>query len=291
MRQDIEPIQAFAARQREDLGMHSLLNDFNVILGQLYILGILLRDDEYAYSAAIERTKAFLVELQARPDPLVYIWRLIGFHQQYLDDCFAAVKDLSEEIEGEEIDLTLQTVDSTFSKLMRRAAEVYPLVEDGFQTLEESCNPEIFWKSLPGLEWEDPAEIRFLHYRSTRERVWVRLRVEDPMTELLEASCICPVQLLIPYLLDHAGPGGGVVELELIKQGETAGLVFKKVSFPEGLLERVTAGEAVEPEGHLAAFFLGCRWLEGRGCRVAVESRGGETGFVLSLEKGISSGE
>ncbi len=286
MRKHIEPIRAFSARERSDLGMHSLLNDFNVILGQLYILGILLRDDEYAYPEAIERTKAFLVETQARPDPLLFTWGLTGFRQQFLHDCFLAVADLPEGFDTDEVRLTLQTADATFEKLMRRACETYPLIRDDFQALAEVCKPAVFWRQLAGLEKASDAEIRFWHYQSARSRVAVEMRLDGSMDAVSRERCLCPLQLLIPYLLDRAESekAGGRVKLKLTCEGPSAVLAFDGVSCPEDLPERRASGEALEPENHLAAFSVGCRWMASHGCEVTIEPRPEDTGFNLNLE-------
>lgn len=254
--------------------MHSFLNEMNVMMGQLYILGILLKEDENFLERELRYTKRFLGECRLEENPGWFVRQINPFKQILMREVSHQVEPLAAEGSNEEIGLTLRTLDNTLSELMERACQVVHLVlpepDDSDFLQQEYLN----WLSLHSEVGKPPK----VHFRSLSNKVPVRWKGQaDP------DSFKNPRGLggLIPFLLNYAPAEGPGVELEWHSEPGRNRLLVTGIAQPPVLDRFLEGAFPLPPENDLAGFYLGVQDLKAAGLSLQWES--GLDGLELSL--------
>lgn len=265
------PIVIFNTRQRTDLGMHSFLNEMNVLMGQLYILGILLRDDENFLEKEICATKRFLAECRLDEDPGWFVRQINPFKQFLLREVSLHVKALPLEDSNEEIELTLETLDKTIAQMMERACQVVHLVRPQPMNSDFLLKDYLDWLFHPGSA-EAPAKA---HFRSLSDKVPVLWQGVTALDFSKDHHCLGS---LIPFLLNHAPAAGRPVELKWNAEPGRHCLLLKSIPRPPVLDPLLEGTFPLLPESDLAGFYLAIEDLKA-------------TGFSLQWDSGLDGME
>lgn len=252
--------------------MHSFLNEMNVVLGQLYILGILIRDEENYLEEEIQCTKTFLVECRTREDPSWYVRQINPFKQKILGGVAAHLQD-DRTGSNEEFELTLETLDSALGKLMVRACQVVHLAQPAAEF------PDLFLADyLKRVVGGDPSGKNcFFHYYS----VWTKKAI-DWKGEANFLQSHRPLANIFSFLFNAGPDQAGSLEIEYLRSGSEEIFCWRGLNLPE-VFHRFLAGNfPLPPEDGLAGFYLGVQDLQAAGFSLHWESA--LDGLKLSLQ-------
>jgi len=217
MELEIKTIPEIGSGRKTDVGMHSLLNHLNVLMGELYVIGIIVADEETYFEEAIGQTKDFIAQLQEKPDPGFLIHELPYFHQHYLYEMKKRMKAVPESADTVELGQCLRVIDESFKKLMERSCEVFHLYR-----LEDFTGwilPDELFGAALNVYAEKTAlgktHCRVVHYCGTGRELNMELHGSiSPEIRKIPEVMAKVLELMLPFMIHHAhSPGDGSLKI------------------------------------------------------------------------------
>lgn len=271
--------------------MHSLLNLFNILLGQLYVAGILLFDREDALAPPIRRTKNYVEELQGQPEACFLLETLPQYRQALLAEMDAAMPaggdDVPTESQGE-LASCFEAIEDCLGLLSVRCCEVVHLTQPNRRAL-----PHEWFRG----ETRPPGAGSMRGVYFTGLGRWRELEI-DGGGEVLPEPQLGPGQVfarrIMPFLAEHARPGCRLtIRPAGIPESGKVELTATQCRFPYPWWLRTRSNNRVEPCGFIAYLVWALQGafqdesarvdvsVEGESLRFTIRGRARERGEAL----------